>query len=461
MNKEKISGHALVMGAGMAGLINARILADHFEKVTIFENETLPDGPISRKHIPQGHHIHVILGRGKDFIEQCFPGIMNEIGLSGGRIIDASANVSWFFQNSWRIRYKSGVTSLLTLRPHLEWHIRNRLLTGFRNVTLLESCSVTGFLMNDDCTEVKGLQYRNELGEPQKILGDLIIDSSGRSSKTPDWLEEYGFERPRESKVNIGLGYTSRLYKCPDDFKEDWQLLAVYPQFPDTWRAGVISHVQNNQWIATLIGYFGDHALANDTSFLEYAHSLSRPDIYNQLKNATPAGPIKVFKMPEARRRHYEALHRFPGRLIVTGDAYCMFNPFFGQGITAITCSAETLKHCLQKHYRMPDGKLGVFSAAFHKKLAKQIALPWLLTNVIDLSYKSTLGKRPAGLPVLVWLFKKLIDGSARDIQISRAFLKVYHMYSGLGTFFKPSFLRSFFLYLVKTQRKAKGGKII
>lgn len=450
MNRQKIFGHAVVMGAGMAGLITARVLADYYEKVTILEKETLLDEPVPRKYIPQGHHIHLVLSRGKDFIENCFPGIMDEIAQAGGHMVDASSDVSWFFQNTWRARQVSGVASLLSLRPYLEWHIRQRLLAGYPNVIIHENCEVTEFLMNENNTGIIGLNYLNASGDIKKILADLTVDCSGRKSKTSQWLENAGYNRPREEVVEINLGYASRIYKCPADFKEDWKLLALYPEIPKTWRAGVIAHVQDKQWIVTLVGYFGDHAPANENGFLEYARSLPRPDVYNQIKYAEPVSQIKVFKMPRIHWNHYEKLSRFPEGLIITGDAYCVFNPFFGQGITAITCYAGELRHCLQERALKGTDNMKGFPIAYHKRVAKQILLPWFLTNVIDLSYKQAKGKRPLGLPVLSWFLKKVIRGSACNSRINQAFLNVYHMNSGIEAFLKRSFLKPFLSYLIR-----------
>jgi len=45
-------GHALVIGGSMAGLFAARVLSEHFERVTILERDRFPDGPKFRKGVP-------------------------------------------------------------------------------------------------------------------------------------------------------------------------------------------------------------------------------------------------------------------------------------------------------------------------------------------------------------------------------------------------------------------------
>ena len=41
-------GHAIVIGASVAGLVSARALADHFARVTVIERDRFPDGPEPR-----------------------------------------------------------------------------------------------------------------------------------------------------------------------------------------------------------------------------------------------------------------------------------------------------------------------------------------------------------------------------------------------------------------------------
>jgi flavin-dependent dehydrogenase len=57
--------HAVVIGGSMAGLLAARVLASHFERVTLVERDALPEGMDARKGVPQGRMPHVMLPRGQ------------------------------------------------------------------------------------------------------------------------------------------------------------------------------------------------------------------------------------------------------------------------------------------------------------------------------------------------------------------------------------------------------------
>jgi len=56
--------HAIVIGGSMAGLLAARVLSDHFERVTIIERDQLIDDAEPRKGVPQGRHVHALLAGG-------------------------------------------------------------------------------------------------------------------------------------------------------------------------------------------------------------------------------------------------------------------------------------------------------------------------------------------------------------------------------------------------------------
>lgn len=67
--------HAVVVGAGISGLLAGRVLATYFDRVTILDRDTLPHDPVSRKGVPQDRHLHSLATRGGE--------IFKELGLTG------------------------------------------------------------------------------------------------------------------------------------------------------------------------------------------------------------------------------------------------------------------------------------------------------------------------------------------------------------------------------------------
>ena len=80
--------HAVVMGAGMAGLLVARVLSEFYRTVTVVERDALPDTPVARKGVPQGRHVHSCLSRGSQVMGELFPGLLDELAAAGAVVID-------------------------------------------------------------------------------------------------------------------------------------------------------------------------------------------------------------------------------------------------------------------------------------------------------------------------------------------------------------------------------------
>ena len=68
--------HAVVIGGSMAGLVSARVLADHFDRVTVLDRDRLTDTPEARRGVPQARHVHVLLMSGRKVLERLFPGLV-------------------------------------------------------------------------------------------------------------------------------------------------------------------------------------------------------------------------------------------------------------------------------------------------------------------------------------------------------------------------------------------------
>ena len=86
--------HAVVLGGGIAGLLAARVLRDHFERVTLVERDDLETGDVPRRGVPQGRHAHGLLAGGAQVLERLFPGLREELVADGALLHDVSATAA-------------------------------------------------------------------------------------------------------------------------------------------------------------------------------------------------------------------------------------------------------------------------------------------------------------------------------------------------------------------------------
>jgi hypothetical protein len=89
----------------------------------------------------------------------------------------------------------------------------------------MDSCEAVGLLADSARASVTGVQvrFRRSSGQDgeQSIDGDLVVDASGRSSRTPEWLKSLGYQAPQETVINSFLGYATRLFEPPANFNGD------------------------------------------------------------------------------------------------------------------------------------------------------------------------------------------------------------------------------------------------
>src|SRR5580698_9742192 len=75
--------HAIVIGAGIAGLGAAAALSPHFGKVTVLERDSLPVEVIPRSGVPQSNQLHGLLNGGLRALETLFPGFERDLAKAG------------------------------------------------------------------------------------------------------------------------------------------------------------------------------------------------------------------------------------------------------------------------------------------------------------------------------------------------------------------------------------------
>jgi 2-polyprenyl-6-methoxyphenol hydroxylase-like FAD-dependent oxidoreductase len=421
-------GHAIVIGASLAGLLAARVLADRFERVTILERDHLPTGPEARKGVPQARHVHALLIRGEQVMERLFPGFAKQLIEGGANPVRSGYDVRWHHFGCWKLGFESDLRTLALSRPFLEFHVRQRLLQC-PNVRVLDGTVVTRYAADWDCSRVTGVFIRGRHSitmADEPLQADLVVDASGRGSQTPQRIEELGYARPEESLVKVNFGYASRIYERPRGSR-DWQSLYVVDR-PPSRRGGLVYPIEGNRWLVTLFGWHGDHPPTTEDGFLEFARKLAVPDVCNAMASAHPLTGITAHGFPANWRRHYDRLARFPARLIVLGDALCSFNPIYGQGMTVAALAAETLEECLRTLEARRTPNLDALTRNFQGRMSRIVDLPWQLAVGEDLRFPETPGRRSLKVRLMHAYTAKLHEAAGHSPLVSERFNRVRNM---------------------------------
>lgn len=406
--------HAVVMGGSMAGLLAARVLTEHYERVTLIERDELPVGADHRRGVPQARHTHGLLASGRRVLEELFAGIGDELAAEGAVPGDMLGDSSWFFEGGHLARAHQGISGFFVSRPLLESVVRRRVL-ALPGLTLRQGCRVDEPVLGEDRRTVVGVRLGEEI-----LRADLVVDARGRATHLPEWLESVGYPAPRLERVEVGVSYTTRQFRrAPGAL--GGALAAIIPPTPDGKRGGVLLAQEHSRWTVTLVSHFGPKAPEDVPGFIEFARSLPSPDIYEAIRDAEPIGDATSAAFPASVRRRYEALERFPAGLLVIGDGFCSFNPIYGQGMSVAALEAVELRHCLLQ------GKRDL-ARRFFPRAAKVVDTPWSIAVGADLRIPEVKGPRNPGVSFINWYLAKLHRAAHRDPVLSVAFIKVANL---------------------------------
>lgn len=416
--------HAVVLGAGMAGLLAARVLSEFYDEVTVVERDRLPDSSIQRRGIPQGRHLHSFLSRGCQLLDQFFPGILDELVDSGAHAVDDGdlsrvyTRLGAFGMNrSEKFADPAAMVFYLASRPFVEFHVRRR-VADLHNVKIVDHHDVTAptVITRDRINGV--LLVRRDTGERTTLEADLVVDAMGRAARTPAFLESLGYGRPAEELSVANWAYSSQLLRIPDGaITEKMLLIESGNGLP---RAGLVAY-EHDTWILTV----GRRAAEDDpptdlAGMLALAEQCMPRSILAALRSAQPLDNVAIFRNTGGLWRRYDRMQDFPAGLLVIGDALCSLNPIYGQGMTMAALEAVALQEYLR------DG--GEEPQRFFRAVATHIGPTWAMNQARDGVPSSAEGRRSLRTRLMTWTMSKALKTAENDIVLTERFMRVAHL---------------------------------
>lgn len=453
--------HAIVIGGSMAGMCAARVLADHFEKVTIVDRDHYPDGAFERAGVPQSRHVHVLLARGRLELENLFPGFEKTVLSRGALDTDFGWDFAALRANGWGPREVYGIKLLHGSRVLLEAVVRE-LLRKHRNVEFVEGTRITGLLVNENRSRVLGVKAisSDDRETTGALHADFVVDASGRSSKTPNWLQELGLPAPEEIIVDSHSGYASRWFQAPPPEQRPkewwWKAAWIDPKIGENPFAGVLFPVENNRWVVSLAGVGKNYPPSDEAGYTELLSKLRSPLLAEAVKYATPISAVYSHRAMANRWRRYDKWSAKLAGFVALGDSACAFNPVYGQGMTTGALSALTLRDTIIK--------LGLDHAelvgAFYAAQAELQKAPWGMATGADFAVPGVVGHRPMSNRIFDPMFRLIMEYSANDPVVRMTVGKVIHMLRPPSDLFAPALLGRAALNMARGIAKRKPSDV-
>ena len=426
---------AIVIGASITGLLAARVLSERYPEVLLLERDPLPNRAAPRKGTPHAIHPHGLLARGLQVIEDLFPGFTNALLAQGASTGDIGLGVALDTDRRRFARMPLGIGGLAASRLAIEGELRRR-VQALTNVRLLTPVNVIAPVHEAGRIVGVRLHRSNDTSTEEVLPAELVVDCTGRGSRSPQWLGDWGYEPPEEQKVTIGLAYTTAYFRRDPSQPTELSVIigTATPMQPRPYVLITQEPDEQGQarWVAGMGGYANDHVEASLEGIRRRALEVGSAEIAELAERGELIGSVMQYHFPHNQRRLYEKMRTFPAGYLVMGDAIASFNPVYGQGMTVAACEAMALRKVLASGTQRLAGD-------FFKAAAKVVDVPWQLAVGADLALPQVPGPRPFPTRLINAYVGKVQKVATDDPQVAAAFVKVMHLLASPQSLFAPA----------------------
>ncbi|MGQ9889298.1 MAG: FAD-dependent monooxygenase [Aggregatilineales bacterium] len=383
---------ALVIGAGLAGLLAARVLLDHFASVAVVGRCRSSDNR------PPGHVLAVGAFRA---LERLFPGISAELALIGAPSVDWAADCPALLPAGWAPRFPSGLLTRAVSGDGLAQTVRRRLTEyGGDRLELRDNARAVGLLWQDG--RVTGARLLvNTLADTADadddsptlvaISADFVVFAGGQSSQLADWLAQVGCPAPAQTVISAPQTYSVGLFRRPAGADPAWRALLIVPV---AGRPGALLHpLEGQRWAVTLAPPAGAPSPADLDGLLTLVRDLPTPSVYDALRAAEPLESVRVWAHAGSRVAAYHRTGNWPDSLAIIGDAVCALNPAYGHSLTAAALAAVAFAAALSEQRRaFPNGALDGLGLRAQRAQAAALRTPMRTAAAVEAWRADSLG---------------------------------------------------------------------
>ncbi|HUQ39910.1 MAG TPA: FAD-dependent oxidoreductase [Acidimicrobiales bacterium] len=426
--------HAVVVGAGVAGLGCALAFSARGHEVTLVERDVLTgDGPVTldqRHGTPQSRHSHAFLARLRNLLRDHEPEVLAALLDAGATELRFAEDMPDTIEDRSPRPGDEDLVAIACRRTVFEQVVRDVVLAR-PGVTLVDGAGVDGLLLapgDDAVPRVIGIRARRD-GTEVEVRGEAVVDAGGRRSRLPELLAAAGCTAPTEEQEECGIVYLSRFYDLAPGREMPRQEGPIggdlgylkYAIFPGDRRSFSITFA-----VAT-----GDHdlrtLLLSPAVFEAVAATLP---ITRPFADPALAAPVTDVALMAGLRNQYR---RFvvDGAPVATGvhavgDAHVCTNPLYGRGCALAMVHAHLLAEVLDdRGWATSEAVM-----AFHDATAEVLG-PWYEVSVAqDRASMAALEAGDAGPNggLAEILRDGLLPAARTDAEVFRAFVRAFNL---------------------------------
>ncbi len=369
----------LIVGAGICGLGTALLLARDGHDVTVLEadSDPLPDTPEeawarwTRKGVAQFRQPHNFMPGLRLLLEAELPDAHDALRRAGAARYDLLNPLPPFFADQSTRPIDEQLWTYTARRPVGEWVFAN-LVEAEPNVAVRRGVRVSNLLAGSaqvaDVPHVTGVRTV----EHGDLHADLVVDATGRQSRSPAWLRDLGARAPYEEQADSGFIYYTRYFSGTEPTRKA----------PGLTHLGTISILtlpgDNGTWSVTLFTASGDQPLKNLRDEKRWMSTVRACPLHAHWLDGEPITDVLAMGGVVDRYRRFVV----DGQPVATGlaavaDAWACTNPSAGRGLTVGFLHALRLRNVLRETADNPR----LFAEEFDRRTEAEIA-PWYRAQI-------------------------------------------------------------------------------
>lgn len=369
----------LILGAGICGLGTALLLARDGHDVTVIERDAsaLPDTPQeawdswARKGVAQFRQPHNFMPGLRMILETELPDVQDRLRHAGASKLDFVSPLPPFLEDRSPRPIDDRLWTYTARRPAGEWVFADAARNEPR-LTVRSGIQVAGLLTGRSVVagvpHVAGIRT----ADGQELRADVVIDATGRASRSPEWLATIGARPPYEERAESGFSYYTRYFSGTEPQR-------VGPVYAVLGTMAVLTLPgDNGSWSITIVTATDDKPLKSLHQAEKWTNAIRACPLQAHWLDGQPITGILAMSGVTDRYRRFVV----DGQPVATGflavaDAWACTNPSAGRGLTVGFKHAVRLRDVLRETGADPR----TLTDTFHARTEAEIA-PWYRAQI-------------------------------------------------------------------------------